>query len=233
MPARRRPAWRSSRWRRTWCRGGRRRRSRRRWPAGPATISARSAQSSSDSGMGGRSPVRRPSATTTSSSASNGAMPRARATSPTVRPSSVGVLGGERLLEDQAVPHGQVPQDPGLVGLRPGVEPPPGARGPTAPPCARSDGSANTSRQPGRPSRMAPCSKLSRSCMVWGSVSATTVAPRSAAARAGGQLAPGAVGVHGRDAEHVPVDGPVGQQRHRRQEVDLVLGEAVEAAGAR
>ena len=29
---------------------------------------------------------------------------------------------------------------------------------------------------------MAPCSKLSRSCMVWGSVSATTVAPRSAAA---------------------------------------------------
>ncbi len=45
-----------------------------------------------------------------------------------------------------------------------------------------SSGSANTSRHPGSPSRMAPCSKLSRSCMVWGSVSATTVAPRAAAA---------------------------------------------------
>ena len=45
-----------------------------------------------------------------------------------------------------------------------------------------SKGSANTSRQPGSPSRMAPCSKLRRTCMVWGSVSATTVAPRSAAA---------------------------------------------------
>ena len=43
-------------------------------------------------------------------------------------------------------------------------------------------GSAKTSRHPGSPSRMAPCSKLSRSCMVWGSVSATTVAPRAAAA---------------------------------------------------
>ncbi len=45
-----------------------------------------------------------------------------------------------------------------------------------------STGSANTSRQPGRPSRIAPCSKLRRICMVCGSVSARTVAPRSAAA---------------------------------------------------
>ena len=43
-------------------------------------------------------------------------------------------------------------------------------------------GSAKTSRHPGSPSRMAPCEKLSRICMVCGSVSATTVAPRSAAA---------------------------------------------------
>ena len=34
---------------------------------------------------------------------------------------------------------------------------------------------------PGRPSMMAPCSNDSRIFMVWGRVSATTVAPRSAA----------------------------------------------------
>ncbi len=45
-----------------------------------------------------------------------------------------------------------------------------------------SNGSANTSRQPGSPSRMAPCSKLRRTCIECGRVSATTVAPRSAAA---------------------------------------------------
>ena len=94
-----------------------------------------------------------------------------------------------------------------------------------------SNGSANTSRQPGSPSRMAPCSKLRRICMVCGRVSATTVAPRSAAADARRQLAPGAVGVHGRHAEHVPVDRAVGQQRHGRHEVDLLVGEPVEAAG--
>ncbi len=54
--------------------------------------------------------------------------------------------------------------------------------------------------------------------------------PTAGGDAAGGQLAPGAVGVHGRDAEHVPVDRAVRQQRHGRQEVDLLLGEAVEAA---
>ena len=40
-------------------------------------------------------------------------------------------------------------------------------------------GTANSSRQPGSPSMMAPCSKESRIFMVWGNVRATTVAPRS------------------------------------------------------
>ena len=38
-------------------------------------------------------------------------------------------------------------------------------------------------------------------------------------------------GVHGRDAEDVPVDGAVGQQRQRRHEIDLLVTEPVEAAG--
>ena len=89
---------------------------------GSCHTSARSAQSSSDSPMGGRSPVRSPSATTTSSSASKGSTPRACATSPTLRPFGVRVLRGERLVDDQALPHGQMPQNAGLVGLRAGVE---------------------------------------------------------------------------------------------------------------
>ena len=106
----------------------------------------------------------------------------ARATSPTADPSSVGVLRGERLLQDETVPHGEVPEDarPRRTARRRRA----GAacRGPTSAAMRSSIGRAKTSRQPGRPSRMAPCSKLSRNCMVWGRVSATTVAPRSAAA---------------------------------------------------
>ena len=39
-------------------------------------------------------------------------------------------------------------------------------------------GNANMALHPGRLSRMAPGSKQSRNFMVWGKVSATTVAPR-------------------------------------------------------
>ena len=92
-------------------------------------------------------------------------------------------------------------------------------------------GRAKTSRQPGRPSRMAPCSKLSRNCMVWGRVNATTVAPRSAAAEPAASWLHVAVGVHGRDPQHVPVDGAVGQERHGGQEIDLLFAEAVQATG--
>ena len=49
--------------------------------------------------------------------------------------------------------------------------------------------------------------------------------------RPGGELVPGGVGVHGRHAEHVPVDRPVRQERHGGEEVDLLLGETVETAG--
>ena len=55
--------------------------------------------------------------------------------------------------------------------------------------------------------------------------------PAGGGGRPGGQLAPGAVGVHGRDAEDVPVDRSVRQQRHGGQEVDVLLAEAVQAAG--
>ncbi len=55
---------------------------------GSCQASARRAQSASFSPMGGRNPVRRSSATTTSSNASKGVTPRSRATSPTLRPSS-------------------------------------------------------------------------------------------------------------------------------------------------
>ena len=91
-------------------------------------------------------------------------------------------------------------------------------------------GRANISRHPGRLSRMAPGSKQSRIFMVWGNVSATTVAPRSAARRRRRELVLETVGIERGDAEHVPVGGAVGQQRQRRHEVDLVLAEPVETS---
>ena len=198
---------------------------------GSCQVCARSTQSSSDSPMGGRSPVRRPSATTTSSSASKGVLatrhvPPRRHCGPRA-PAFSGANVSSKMRRSHTARCRRIPASSDcapassrrrVVGVRQRRH-------------ALGTRSANTSRHPGRPSRMAPCSKLSRSCMVWGSVSASTVAPRAAAAAAGGQLAPGALGVHGRDAEHVPVDRAVRQQRHGREEVDLLLGEAVEAAG--
>ena len=78
---------------------------------------------------------------------------------------------------------------------------------------------------------MAPGSKQSRIFMVWGNVSATTVAPRSAADGRRRQLMLEPAGIEGRDPEDVPVDGSVGQERQRRHEIDLVLAEPVEASG--
>ena len=54
---------------------------------GSRQTSAFNSQSASDSGIGGRSPVRSSSAMTMSSRASKGSWPRSVATSPTVRPS--------------------------------------------------------------------------------------------------------------------------------------------------
>src|SRR6516165_8895111 len=86
---------------------------------GSCHVSTRSTQSCSDSPMGGRRPVRSPSATTTSSSASKGALARYLAHGPSL---DGRVLGGERLLEDQALPHSKMPQDARLLRLRPCVE---------------------------------------------------------------------------------------------------------------
>ena len=133
-------------------------------------------------GIGGRRPVRSRSATTTSSSASKGAMPGARATSPTARPSASAFSEANVSSMISRSHTREVAQDarPRRTARRRRAG---GAiSGSESAAMRSSTGSANTSRQPGRPSRMAPCSKLSRSCMVWGSVSATTVAPRSAAA---------------------------------------------------
>ena len=176
-------------------------------PAGPSPLRTRRS--------GGRSPVRRRSATTTSSRASNGSTPRP---GPPRRPSGPRSAG---VLRARTSPRRSVaPTPPGGAGCRPRRTARPASSrrrvsGSDNAAMRSSIGRANTSRQPGSPSRMAPCSKLRRICMVWGSVRATTVAPRCGRRRPRGQLAPGAVGVHGRDAEHVPVDRPVRQQRHR------------------
>ena len=66
--------------------------------------------------------------------------------------------------------------------------------------------------------------------MVWGRVSATTFAPRSAATVEASSWRTGA-GIEGRYAEHVPVGRALGQQREPGHEVHLFLGEPVDAAG--
>ncbi len=76
---------------------------------------------------------------------------------------------------------------------------------------------------------MAPGSKQSRSFMVWGKVSATTVAPRCRCGRRRLELVLEPVGIEGRHPEHVPVGGTVGQQRQGRHQLDLVLAEPIEA----
>ena len=68
------------------------------------------------------------------------------------------------------------------------------------------------SRHPGSPSRIAPCSNDSRSCKVWGSVSATSRPPRAAIGVRGRELVLGPLGAHRRDAEHVPVGGAARKQ---------------------
>ena len=90
-------------------------------------------------------------------------------------------------------------------------------------------GSANVSRQPGRPSSTNPVRKLSRIRMPCGSVSATTCAPCSAARVPASSwcscMPPWA------HAEHVPVERATRRERHLGHQVDFVVGEAVEATG--
>ena len=148
---------------------------------GSCQVCARNTQSSSDAAMGGRSPVRRRSATTTSSRASNGATPRARAISPTVRPSTSAFSGANVSSKTRRSHTARWRKIPASSDCAPASSRRRVAGSDNAA-MRSSTGRANTSRQPGSPSRMAPCSKLRRSCMVWGSVRATTVAPRSDAA---------------------------------------------------
>ena len=148
------------------------------------------------------------------------------------RPALVGGVGGtERLVDDQVLPPGQGADDAGLLRLRRGVEPGAARRGPTASGCARGRAGRTSRRQPGRASRMAPWANDSRSFMVWGSVSATTVAPRAAAAVDAASWCSSPPGFMRRHPEHVPVGRTVGEQRQRGHELDLVLAEPVEAPG--
>ena len=142
---------------------------------------ARSSQSASDSPMGGRNPVRSSSATTMSSQRVEGVLARGLGDI-AHRPTFVGgVLGCEGLVDDEVLPAGQGTDDPGFLRLGGGVEPGPlGGVGQGL--HALGNGKGEHLRHPGRPSSTAPGSKQSRIFMVWGSVSATTVAPRSAAA---------------------------------------------------
>ncbi len=198
---------------------------------GSCHTSARRAQSASDSPMGGRSPVRRSSATTTSSSASKG-----------VTATLAGHVADAAALRAPCSPgrrsrRGSAdPTAPGAAGCRPrrtahrrrGAG---ASRGRRTPPSAARAGARRPRATPAgrRGWRRARSSAESAWC---GAASARrTVAPRSAAARPRSQLAPRAVGVHGRHPEDVPVDRAVGQQGHGGHEVDLVLGEPVEAAG--
>ena len=122
-PGRRRRAWRWNRSPRTSCRDGPRRRTLPPRCAGPATPWPRSSQSASDSPMGGRSPVRSSSATTMSSRASKGSLPRSAGTSRT-RASFVGRRWRRSKVSsiDQVLPPGQRADDSRLLRLRPLVE---------------------------------------------------------------------------------------------------------------
>ena len=129
---------------------------------------ARSSQSASDSGMGGRSPVRRSSADDDLDQRVEGVL------STLVRHVTDGaaLVGGvgraEGLLDAQRSPVGQRPDDPGLLGVGVVVEPAALARGRPVVAMRSGTGRANSSRQPGRPSRMAPCSNESRIFIVCG-----------------------------------------------------------------
>ena len=63
-----------------------------------------------------------------------------------------------------------------------------------------------------------------------GIVSATALPPRAAARLARGELVAVALGLLGVDREHVPVERPPAGERHRGHQLDLVVGEAAQAA---
>ncbi len=142
---------------------------------------ALSPQSASDSGIGGRSPVRSSSARTTSTSVSKGSCPRSAAISPTVRPASPALAGLNVSSTVRILQSARAERMPASLECAPRSSRLRSSG--SARRCIRSGISrANTSRQPGRPSSTAPCSKERRILTVWGRVRATTTAPRSAAA---------------------------------------------------
>ena len=193
-------------------------------------VCARSTQSSSDSPMGGRNPVRRPSATTTSSSASKGATPRARATSPTVRPSASAFSGANvssKMRRSHTARWRRMPasSDCAPASSRRRVS---GSENAAMRSVERQGEHLAPSRQPVEDGTVLEAEAQLHGV---GQRQRDHGGPTCRRRRPGGELVPAVVGVHGRDAEHVPVDRPVRQQRHRGEEVDLLLGEAVEAPG--
>ena len=197
---------------------------------GSCQACARSAQSSSDSPMGGRRPGAQAVGHHDVEQGVEGRHARARGPPPRRcgprRPRSPGRRSRRR---------SGGPRPRGAAGSRPRRTAPRrragvASRDPTAPPCARRAASAKTSRQPGRPSRMAPCSKLSRSCMVWGSVSATTVAPRAAAAVPAASWLQAPSGFMAETPSTFQLTGRSASSDMVGEEVDVLVGEAVEAA---
>ena len=91
-------------------------------------------------------------------------------------------------------------------------------------------GTLSTSLQPGISQIPQKLRKLMFIGTCTGMVSATSRPPSSRGAVAGRELARHPVGLAGVDGEHVPVERAVGRRAHRAEQLDLVVGELVEAA---
>ena len=78
---------------------------------------------------------------------------------------------------------------------------------------------------------MAPCSKLRRNCMVWGKVSATTVAPRSDAAEPAASWLHAPSGFMAETPSTFQLTGRSARSDIDGEEVHLLVREAVEATG--
>ena len=157
MPAPRRPATRSSRWRRTWCRDGRRRRSPPRWPGvlpdlrpqHPVLLGFGDGRAQSRTEPVGHHHVEQ---------GVEGRQPAGPCHLPHAPALGVGVLGAKvssMIRRSHTARWRRIPASSDCA-RRPGGG---GSSGSESAAMRSATGSAKTSRHPGRPSRMAPCSK--------------------------------------------------------------------------
>ena len=174
--------------------------------------------------------MRSSSAITMSSSVSNGSPPRALATSPTVRPVASSFYWRERFDDDQPLPIGKAAKDSRLFRVGALVQTathlgigecldPVGHRqvhrlAPARQPVE------HEARQEGQPDlrRVRQRERDDAAAMLRGDFRCA-------------QLLFVTFRIGRRDAEHVPVQRPVGRPRHVGQQRDVVVGEAGQAAG--